>query len=244
VWWLAREADTLPSGLSWLTPREAERVAQLRYAKRRSDFLLRRVTAKHALAAVLGLPADPSGLARVEVGNAPSGAPYALVDGAPAGLQVSISDRAGRAVCVVGVGAFGCDLELVEPRSDRFARDFLTEAEREFLAARPHGDPRDAAANLVWSAKESALKALRTGLRRDTRSVEVAIEGTVETARRGRWEPLTVRAVEGPVLPGWWRRDGDYVFTVASEVSGPPPVALVAAADSSGAMPRCNASTR
>ena len=33
----------------------------------------------------------------------------------------------------------------------------------------------DAVANLIWSAKESALKVLRTGLRRDTRSVDVSL---------------------------------------------------------------------
>ena len=69
--------------------------------------------------------------------------------------------------------AVGCDLELVEPRTPGFVADFLTAAEQQSVASRP--DP-DAAANLIWSAKESALKVLQTGLRRDTRSVEVAVD--------------------------------------------------------------------
>ena len=89
---------------------------------------------------------------------------------------MSLSDRAGWAVCLVGeaLGRVGCDLEIVEPRSAGFVADFLTAAEQEYVAAQPAAE-RDAAANLIWSAKESALKVLQTGLRRDTRSVEVRV---------------------------------------------------------------------
>lgn len=205
--------------MDWLTPGEAGRAAGLRYPKRRNEFLLRRYTAKQAVAAVLGLPVDPPGLARVEVGNAPTGAPYVLVDGAPAGVEVSLSDRAGWALCVVGSGRVGCDMELVEPRSPAFVRDFLTGAEQAYVAAHPHPH---AAANLVWSAKESALKVLRTGLRRDTRSVAV----TVHDGQSGGWAPLTVHTAEGLTFAGWWRRDGRFLLTVAGEAPGPPPVAL------------------
>jgi 4'-phosphopantetheinyl transferase len=92
------------------------------------------------------LPTDPATLCRIEVANAPSGAPYVLLDGAPAGLDVSVSDRAGWAVSVVGAGTAGCDLELVEPRTPAFVRDFLTDAEQAYVAGA--ADP-DAAANLV-----------------------------------------------------------------------------------------------
>jgi 4'-phosphopantetheinyl transferase len=219
VWWLACGEDALPADPRWLTPGEAQRAGRLRYPKRRTEFLLRRLTAKHAVAAVRGLPVDLSGLARIEVANAATGAPYVLVDGAPAGLEVSLTDRAGWAVCLVADAVVGCDLELVEPRSPQFLADFLTEAEQAYVAGQP--DPH-AAANLLWSAKESALKVLRTGLRRDSRSVLVS----VQDGPPGAWSRLTVHASGGPALPGWWRRDGHYLLTVAGEVSGPPPVAL------------------
>jgi 4'-phosphopantetheinyl transferase len=217
--WLARGEHAVPVGDDWLTPAEASYAAGLRFTKRRTEFLLRRLTAKHAVAAALALPSGAADLARVEVRNAPSGAPYVLVDGGSAGLEVSISDRAGWAVCLVGAGTVGCDLELVEPRTPGFVHDFLTPAEGAWVAAAP--DP-DAAANLVWSAKESALKVLRTGLRRDTRSVEVRVDpGTA-----GGWAPLSVRAVEGTVFPGWWRRDGRFLFTVVAAAALPAPVPL------------------
>ena len=162
--------------------------------------LLRRLVTKHAVASVTGRPTDPATLAGIEVRNAPSGAPYVCVDGAPIEVGVSISDRAGWAVCVTsptGPLAVGCDLELVEPRTPGFVRDFLTAAEQRWIASRAAGDERDMGANLVWSAKESALKVLRTGLRRDTRTVEV----TLAAPRADGWGELTVRAVRGHGVP-------------------------------------------
>lgn len=222
--WLARGEHALPADLAWLTTLEAERAAGLRFTKRRTEYLLRRFAAKHAVAAVAGVA--PHDLGRVEVRNAPTGAPYVLLDGAPAGIEVSITDRAGWAVCLVAadLGELGCDLELVEPRTPGFVSDFLTAAEREYVDSRPDADARYLAANLLWSAKESALKVLRTGLRRDTRTVEVSVP---EVAPRPEgWAPLSVRGGPGERFAGWWRLDGEFVFTVATRDERPPPVAL------------------
>jgi 4'-phosphopantetheinyl transferase len=233
--WLALCEDAVPADEQWLAPAEAASLAGLRFTKRRTEYLLRRLVAKHAVAAVTGRPTDPTALAGIEIRNAPSGAPYVCVEGTPLGVDVSITDRAGWAVCVTWPSArlaageglesshpVGCDLELVEPRTPGFVLDFLTATEQRFVASRPFGEERDVAANLIWSAKESALKVLRTGLRRDTRTVEVTL-----TAPRGDgWGELTVRASEGTVFPGWWRRDGRFLLTVAAEVAAEPPVAL------------------
>jgi 4'-phosphopantetheinyl transferase len=225
--WLALGEDALPAGEQWLAPGEVASLAGLRYTKRRTEYLLRRLVTKHAVASVIGRLTDPAALAGIEVRNAASGAPYVWVDGAPLAVGVSISDRAGWAVCVTYQSpasghSVGCDLELVEPRTPGFVRDFFTAAEQRWIAARSAGDERDTAANLVWSAKESALKVLRIGLRRDTRTLEV----TPAPPRDDGWGPLTVRAVEGPELPGWWRREGQFLLTIAMETAGPPPVAL------------------
>lgn len=223
--WLALGEESLPRGEHWLAPSEAAVLSGLRYTKRRTEFLLRRLVTKQAVASVIGEATDPGELARIEVRNAPSGAPYVVIDGLPLTLGVSISDRAGWAVCVTSPTAdavVGCDLELVEPRTSGFVADFLTSNEQRVVASRPVGDERDAAANLIWSAKESALKVLRTGLRRDTRSLEVTLS---EPGRDG-WGALTVKSVEGAAFPGWWRRDGRFLLTVAAELAAPPPLAL------------------
>jgi 4'-phosphopantetheinyl transferase len=89
-------------------------------------------------------------------------------------------------------------------------------------------------ANLVWSAKESALKVLQAGLRRDTRSVEVDV---VEATGQERWARLVVRAEEGSVFPGWWRRYGDFVLTFAADGDPGPPVSLEEPPRLAGATP-------
>jgi 4'-phosphopantetheinyl transferase len=230
--WLARGEDRLPAPGEWLTSAERDRAERLRYTKRRTDFLLSRWTVKLAVARMFGWPPDPAGLARVEVNPMPGGAPRLFVDGKPATAGVSLSDRAGCAICLVtaqppaqpptGRVAIGCDVEVSEPRSEEFVRDYLTAAERHLVAAA--GPARDRAANLVWSAKESALKVLGTGLRRDTRSVEVSV--TDLSPPEGSWSPLLVRSREGAEFPGWWRPSGAFLLTACWPGGGPPPVAF------------------
>jgi 4'-phosphopantetheinyl transferase len=224
TWWLARGENEFPVATDWLSAAERGRVGALRYAKRRTDFLLGRWTLKLAVANVLGWPADPAVLARIEGRSAPSGAPRLYVDGKAANHGVSLTDRAGCAVCLVAASAvaIGCDVEIVEPRSDAFVRDYLTEAEQRLVGA--SGPARDMAANLVWSAKESALKVLGTGLRRDTRSVEVAVAELCPA--ECTWSALRVRTAEGEVFPGWWRRSGAFLVTACWPDGGPHPAAL------------------
>jgi 4'-phosphopantetheinyl transferase len=213
----------VPSSSSWLSPAESSRLAALRFPKRRTEVRLSRWTAKHAIAAALGLDTEPASLAGIELRPAPTGAPRAYVGDEPAPVSVSLTDRADWAVCVVGPPelAIGCDLELVEPRTDAFIRDWFTLRERD--AVPRAGEDRHLMANLLWSAKESALKVLQTGLRRDTRSVEVNI---LDPAGHAHWTRLVVRAEEGPVFPGWWHRYHDFLLTVAADGEHAAPVCL------------------
>jgi len=233
--WLARGEHEVPMDDAWLAPAEAARLARWRYTKRRTEYRLRRWVGKQAVAAVAGLDPAPDRLAAIEVLNRPGGAPYVQVDGEPLAVDVSLTDRAGWAVCLVGtrtsgepgLASVGVDLEIVEPRSDGFVADFLTGAERDHVRSRPTPDERHAAANIIWSAKESALKVLRTGLRADTRTVEVTLGPAF---RADGWAPLEVCEVSGRRFPGWWRRDGVFVLTVTYDAPGEPPVALPGAA--------------
>lgn len=220
TWWLARSVAMVPDGDDWLTPAERAYADRQRFTKRSSEFRVARFTAKSALAHVRGLPTDTASLARTEIRHEPSGAPYACVDGRRAAGRLSLSDRADWAVCLVGEGAspIGCDLELVEPRSAGFVADFFTPAEQRRVA---ECTDRDVLANLIWSAKESALKVLTTGLRRDTRSVEV-----VAQPPGAGWRHLVITLREGGTYYGWWRRFGGFVLTVAGAEPVERPVAL------------------
>ncbi len=240
--WLAVGEHTIPDGTDWLSPREAARTAGMRFTKRRTEYRLRRLAGKRAVAAALGRPTDAAGLASIQLLNRPGGAPYVVVDGAEVPMDVSLTDRAGWAVCLVGAhgefvsGTLGVDLEIVEPRSPGFVSDYFTPPEQAYVAAEggvTHVDGQ-AAANLIWSAKEAALKVLRVGLRADTRVVEVTVG---EQVRPDGWAPLLIDVVTGERFPGWWRRDGRYLLTLATRHTMAPPTTLAGGDDLTTAVP-------
>jgi 4'-phosphopantetheinyl transferase len=170
VWWLAHGEDDPPRRLGWLSPHEIDHLDSIRFTKRRDEYLTRRWTAKQAIASVLELGRTPDDLARIEIRHRESGAPYVELDGAVVDVDVSMTDRSGWAVCVVsspGVttsGTVGVDLEVVEPRTARFVADYFTPAERARVAS-VSTERHDEIANLIWSAKEAALKVQQVGLR-------------------------------------------------------------------------------
>jgi 4'-phosphopantetheinyl transferase len=137
---------------------------------------------------------------------------------------VSLSHRAGRALAVVGEGgALGADLELVEPRSALLVADFFTASEAAEVAACPPAG-RDRAIALIWSAKESALKARRTGLREDPRHVRVEADGIAAAPDAdGAWRALRIAVDGAPALAGWWRDDAGHVLTIAGDAHAPGP---------------------
>ena len=218
--WLAASLDDVPPNEAWVDDALARRLAAMIYEKRHSEARLARWTAKRAVAVTLGLADDA--LRNVHIRNAPDGAPEAFVGAEPIGAVIAMTDRADWAVCMVAPGTdrIGCDLEVVEPRSRAFVSDYLTGAEQQTVATA--AEP-ELITNLIWSAKESALKVLRTGLRRDTRTVEVRL---LPTSSAG-WSGLDVKDQTGRTLPGWWIRYGDFVLTCCAEAPLAAPVSLV-----------------
>ncbi len=220
--WLVRSLQDVPTGDAWLGPRERMALARLAIDKRRADWRLGRYAAKAAMAA---LGVDP---ARVEIVAAPGGAPVARLDGARAGLELSLSHRAGSALAVLASpGApVGCDLELVEKRSPAFVRQWLAPSEQA-LVGRARTGEQARLANLIWSAKEAAAKARGEGLRLDVRHAEVTLADL--TAGAGDWRPLRVDW-RGDNVPehdeGWFRGDSRWVMTVVGGDPGGPPRAL------------------
>ncbi|HBY59433.1 MAG TPA: hypothetical protein DEH78_06395 [Solibacterales bacterium] len=214
MYWLEQTSDDVPAADSWLSGAEQRRLASFSVAKRREDWRLGRWTAKRTVAAVSGCA-----LEAVEIVAAADGAPEAFVAGAAVPPAISLSHSGGRALCVAGPPGShpGCDIEAAEPRSVQFVADYFTEAERRLVARRPE---HDWLPTLLWSAKESALKALREGLRLDTRSVEVHLE--FPGGELGRWQPLcTYFAVSGLELPGWWRLEDRLLRTMVGDAQAP-----------------------
>jgi 4'-phosphopantetheinyl transferase len=213
--WLSRRQADVPAGEQWLGDRERRVLARLQIDRRRADWRLGRWTAKAALGAWLSVsPTD------VEVLAAPDGAPEPWIDDKRLPVSLSLSHRGGRAMAVVAdvPQTAGCDLELVEPRSDAFLREWLAPAERSLISCSRERQ-RPLLANLIWTAKEAAAKVRREGLRLNVRLAVVSVEGADE--RADAWHPVRVDWEEGAgVTHGWWRAESGWVMVVA----GDPPL--------------------
>lgn len=239
VYWLEKSEADVPSDDTWLSPDETTRLSGMRFPKRRADWRLGRWTAKCALATYLKIPADRNAFAELEIRSTASWAPQAFICGKPAAVVISLSHRQNVAMCAVAPSgvALGCDLELVEARSQAFVEDCFTREEI-WLLSRFADNRRCRITALLWSAKESALKALGLGLQMDVRSLAVAgladtscqdikqvatdnLKPTTSGQELGQgWRRLQVRGTECQIFHGWWQESGGLVRTL---VAAPPP---------------------
>ncbi len=219
IYWLEQTQADVPSEIDWLSADEAVSLRNKRFAKRRADWLLGRWTAKQAIAVCLDLPPDPETYKRMEIRPAPCGSPTYFFDNALSTVSISLSHRAETAACAVATQAIaiGCDLEVVEPRSDAFLSDYFTLEEQALVTRAPVAD-RDRLLALLWSAKESALKALGIGLRLDTRDVVVKLFAAPQGGND--WRRMQIQCPGDRMLCGWWQLCGTSMRTM---VSDPPP---------------------
>ena len=222
---MERRSFDLPAFDDWLSDAEHAQLERLRMPKRRSDWRLGRWTAKCAIAACLRQSGRIEPLSAIELRAAPSGAPEILLYGQPIPVLVSLSHSRGAAVCTVAPSglAVGCDIEAVEPRIPAFLSDYFTDEERRLAALTPP-DLRDRLVTILWSAKESALKALGCGLRLDTRSVNAAPDGILSPPDE-HWHRLSVRHCAG-AFHGWWRESRRLVRTVVADPAPSRPFPL------------------
>jgi len=225
VYWLEQSEADVPAENDWLSANEAVCLDGMRFAKRRADWRLGRWTAKRTLSVYLDVPAHLQTFKKIEIRPAPSGAPEAFFVNQPAAVTISISHRAGIAACAVAMSGvkMGCDLEMVEPRSDAFVADYFT-LEEQALVARASAADRARLLALLWSGKESALKALHEGLRLDTRSVIVS-PGNAAFDLHG-WSPMEVRHTDRRIFHGWWQHADGIVRTLVAAPPPNPPIRL------------------
>lgn len=179
--WLAR-TDVPPGVLARLhgvlDSAERERAASFRFEDDRARSIVARAALRHLLALRLGR--DPREL-RFALGE--NGKP-ALAAGE---LEFNVSHSGERVAIAIAAGtAVGVDIERERPR-----RNPVALARRFFAPAEAAEVVRDAARFFpIWTAKESVIKALGTGLATDLRSFEAF-------ASPSRFEPVTN-------LDGWF----------------------------------------
>ena len=224
VYWLEQADADVPESDAWMCKTELARLSQLQIPKRRRDWRLGRWTAKLAFACLSDWSSDFERLARIEVCPAKSGAPELFVDQVPVPLAISISHRNGLSACAIARSsmALGCDLEWIEPHGAAFISEYFTRSEQNFIQQNGEAN-RNLLITLLWSAKESALKALHEGLRLDTRSVEITLRENSEKVRQ-IWNPLAVRNQNGAAYSGWWQSNANFVRTIVTAPDCAAPV--------------------
>jgi len=244
IYWFEQTEADVPEQDDWLGPNERSRLTQLRFPKRRTDWRLGRWTAKHAVAVYLHLSNDRETLRSIEIGSDPSGAPEVFLRTEPAAVSISLTHRAGVAACAVAPSGapLGCDLEVIEEHGDAFVEDYFTDEEQRMIAHARRLE-REKLVSIVWSAKESALKALRCGLRLDTRCVAIGLGDGWPTPGEepqgsgphlslseyspSRWLPLRARHNKDQILHGWWRCSPRLTRTLMTLQLANPPTVLV-----------------
>jgi 4'-phosphopantetheinyl transferase len=225
VYWLEQTEADVSRENNWLSANEAACLNGMRFAKRRADWRLGRWTAKRALSVCWDVPANPEVFKKMDIRPAHSGAPEVFFAEQAAAVTISLTHRDGVAACAVAMSGveMGCDLEMVEPRSDAFVADYFT-IEEQALVARSSLTDRPRLLALLWSAKESALKALHEGLRLDTRCVMVNPFAT--SFDLNGWSPLQVRYTGNKVFHGWWQNTDHILRTVVAAQPLDPPIPL------------------
>jgi len=226
VYFLSQTLSHLPADDRWLAAAERDRASGFRFPKRRDDWLLGRWTAKQAVRFYLSLTGcEVPERASLEIRSAPDGAPEAFLAGDPVPVALALSHCRDQGFCVVAAAgvALGCDLEAIERRDPPFIEDYFNDSERDLITHAP-AEEQPLLATLLWSAKESALKCLREGLRRDTRSVVVSLSG----ARKPGWNPLTACCEEsGRAFYGWWLSEVHWVQTILAIESVREPISII-----------------
>lgn len=228
-----------------LSVREEAVLSGYSVLKRRQDWLLGRWTLKLLLQEIIRqkkgrtIPLDT-----ISILPGRDGAPRVSFDSPDSDLDlsfsVSISHSHGMSLCAAVTRQewpLGADIEFIEPRSHSFAADFFSEEEQAQISEQSP-QMHETMVTAIWSGKESALKAIREGLRSDTRSVSCHFERQVESmlvdslnvaaavdgnaAVSANWRPFRIRwereedKKQHPPLEGWWMVTGQFVLTMAA----------------------------
>ena len=224
-----------PEAPGVLSPSEFEKFSKFRFPKRQNEWLLGRWAAKSL---VHSIPVyQHYSLDQIEICNTPEGAPYIQLPGEVILVDcLSISHSHRFSLCALAPGPdlrVGADLEKIESRTETFILDYFTPSERQLVDIYS-AEARALVATLIWSAKESMLKALGVGLHWDTRQVEIREIGELipGEASHGGWQKIQVGDLQqvNRHWAAWWQRRSNFVITLAGFTSKSPkilPVILV-----------------
>jgi phosphopantetheinyl transferase len=194
-----------------------EKVEYARFTipKRKAEWVGSRLAVKRLVQACVPEIAEFP-ISQIQILKEPSGGPYIEIEGwgrLPGWLSLSHSQGFVLAAYSPEDISFGVDLEIIEPRSIQFVRDFFTEKEvQQALAG--DADQNSMVTTIIWSAKEAVLKAISTGLRIDTRKIEINLIPGVTNAEEWNDLELSCPAIKIPSPRLMWRREGEFIQTL------------------------------
>jgi phosphopantetheinyl transferase len=218
-WQTAESADeTRPIELKGLSAAEQEHFQTIRLPRRAQEWRSARLVVKHLLSVVFGWP--DALYAQIEIYNRSSGAPAVRFSESEWPAFISLSHRGGAVGAALSrTVPLGFDLECVEPHSSAFCHEYFTPAENAFLAAVSDVEQAQLSSAL-WSGKEALLKAIGTGLKLDTRRIELRPCGSL-SADWSFW-PATLYT---PEYPSAWqiavRRCDQTIISMAFPATAP-----------------------
>jgi phosphopantetheinyl transferase len=190
----------------WLSSEETNQFHRLVTTGRRAEWLCGRWMAKSTVAVMAGMSSAAASLRDVEIVVGERGKPMGRLPG-PLGaslmVELSLSHCPGMTVCgtlAVGVaGQVGVDAERVDPEILEIVDRFTLPAERCQLAGA--GDEAAAAA-LLWSLKEAAIKCLGGRVVR-RKAFRVECDWQARAARVILLDPLAVRHFGRELVAGF-----------------------------------------
>jgi 4'-phosphopantetheinyl transferase len=156
-----------------LSEEEASRARRFVFERDRDRYVAARGQLRRLLGDYLGL-----GPGEIVLAYGPHGKPELAAPHAGSRLQFNLSHSRDLVLYAFCPGRrVGIDVEWVRPMPDQedFARQFFSPRERELLSMRS-GSDRTAAFFVIWTCKESLLKATGSGLTKPIDRTEVALE--------------------------------------------------------------------
>ncbi|MEM1043177.1 MAG: 4'-phosphopantetheinyl transferase superfamily protein [Bacteroidota bacterium] len=177
--------------LDVLSAEERARLSGFGSAKRRREFALGRDVARRLLAEQVGTPPEAVSLRVAEDGAPETETGHLSI------AHASTDDRTLAAAAVSPLPV-GVDLEVVRPRRPDLYRRILHPDEHGLIETLPF--EHDAAQVLVWTLKEAALKAMRTGFRVSPQALRFVVppfEGMAVLRHEGALWDLQFAEVEG-----------------------------------------------
>lgn len=185
-------------GEKFLSPQERERLTSLRFQKRRQEWLHGRWVAKHLIQRVLSDFGELT-LSEISIENRADGSPWVFVKGEEVQGELSISHREGWACAAFSQNteiSLGIDVEKIEKRDPAFYMDYFTDREKVNRALISEMS-EEMYYTFLWSTKEAALKALKLGLRIDTRKIEILLGGfdTISRSFACSWFSISIQVL-------------------------------------------------